>query len=254
MLDTVNKKFKLPRTKFAFVGLRDTVGKYVEPGLPNISGTFSGVGQAFSGSPTTATLTGAFYRINTTNSPAEGVKIQNSGDVEKDDYFGFDASNSNSIYGSSNTVQQPATQQHLYFYVGQYTQSATEQTAGLNTELFNGKVDLNAYNLSSIGKSFVSGLPMPSSRYEDLTLGASGTTYTATDNGYFWLRKTVDSSDYIIFELDSGMSIRSTRPSASSDSDIFIPCRKGGTVKVSYTGSGTLKYFRFIYAEGEVNV
>lgn len=37
-------------------------------------------------------------------------------------------------------------QQYLYFYVGQFSQSATEQTAGLNTEMFNNKVDLDGHN------------------------------------------------------------------------------------------------------------
>lgn len=35
---------------------------------------------------------------------------------------------------------------YLYFYIGQFSQSATEQTAGLNSELFNGKADIEALN------------------------------------------------------------------------------------------------------------
>lgn len=35
---------------------------------------------------------------------------------------------------------------YLYFYVGNFSQSATEQTAGLNSELFNAKVDLDGSN------------------------------------------------------------------------------------------------------------
>lgn len=33
---------------------------------------------------------------------------------------------------------------YLYFYMGEFTQAATEQTAGLNSELFNGKVDIES--------------------------------------------------------------------------------------------------------------
>ncbi|MBS7401776.1 MAG: hypothetical protein KIG16_04650, partial [Eubacteriales bacterium] len=54
------------------------------------------------------------------------------------------ASQSNSIYGASDTVQPPATQMYLYFYVGNFEQSAIEQTAGLNAEMFN---DLNAHRV-----------------------------------------------------------------------------------------------------------
>ena len=38
---------------------------------------------------------------------------------------------------------------YLYFYVGQFTQTALENTAGLNAELFNGKADLNLSNTAS---------------------------------------------------------------------------------------------------------
>ena len=56
-------------------------------GTLNVTGTFSGVGNM------TATLTGAFYRVNQSSHPAEGVKLVNEG-AAKDDYFGFDASKS----------------------------------------------------------------------------------------------------------------------------------------------------------------
>lgn len=77
------------------------VGSYLEAGLPNIEGSFSGVGQHYGG--VSSTLTGSFYLKNETNAPKEGVTISNNG--EKDDYFGFNASLSNPVYGSSNEVQ-----------------------------------------------------------------------------------------------------------------------------------------------------
>lgn len=42
-------------------------------------------------------------------------------------------------------------EKYLYVYVGQFSQSATEQTAGLNAELFNGKADVDLNNLSASG-------------------------------------------------------------------------------------------------------
>lgn len=75
---------------------------YVDPELPNIRGTFSGVGQYYASAPNT--LTGAFYRVNTTNKPKEGAKVENS-NGEKDDYFGFDASLYSSIYKDGGTVK-----------------------------------------------------------------------------------------------------------------------------------------------------
>ncbi len=62
------------------------------PGTMNIKGTFSGVGQYYNASIGGATLTGAFYRVNTTNNPTQGARISNGEDAQKDDYFGFEAS------------------------------------------------------------------------------------------------------------------------------------------------------------------
>ncbi len=59
-------------------------------GTMNIKGTFSGVGQYYSDAPNT--LTGAFYRVNTSNKPSQGARVSNASSAEKDDYFGFDAS------------------------------------------------------------------------------------------------------------------------------------------------------------------
>lgn len=137
IIDTVNTRFKLPRTKFGLTGLRDTVGKYVEAGLPNITGSF--ITRAIDSS------TGAFSQAATTSS------VAGTGSVGSTPYkLSFDASDSSSVYGNSTTVQAPATQMYLYFYVGSFTQTALENTAGLNASLFNGKVDLDFNNTAMI--------------------------------------------------------------------------------------------------------
>ena len=128
ILDTTNRQFKLPRTKWGFTGIRSGVGGYVAPGLPDHNHKII---------------------INT----KWGSKSNNNGP----NWCGDDAtratnvaatstnaSQSNSIYGASDTVQPPATQMYLYFYVGNFEQSAIEQTAGLNAEMFN---DLNAHKV-----------------------------------------------------------------------------------------------------------
>lgn len=129
ILDTTNTQFKLPRTKYGFEGLRTNVGDLVEAGLPNI------IGSGLSHNGSLAEMSGAFKTTSTGSSVAANV---GSGFTYR---FNFDASRSSSIYGNSSTVQPPTTQMYLYFYVGDYTQTAIEQTAGLNAELFNDKVD-----------------------------------------------------------------------------------------------------------------
>lgn len=125
IVDTTNTRFKLPRTKFGFEGLRTNVGDLVEAGLPDhyhnvpyYAGTCAG---------------GSAAQRFGWSSPTNDLATKN-------------ASESNPIYGNSTTVQEPATQMYLYFYVGDYTQTAVEQTAGLNSELFNGKADIDLSN------------------------------------------------------------------------------------------------------------
>lgn len=136
ILDITNTRFKLPRTKWGFTGLRGTVGNYVAPGLPNITGTATfinsdGIDQ--STYPDAGALFFSDYSSNTITSKTSG------GPAKRD--LKFDASRSNNIYGKSSTVQPAGTQMYLYFYCGNSAQSALETTAGINTALFEGKVD-----------------------------------------------------------------------------------------------------------------
>ena len=132
ILDKDNTQFKLPRTKFGFEGLRDKVGDQIQAGLPNIkSGSWSGVLSEYD---STETDYSAVRRTSTQTNGNVGTGYTRAS-------YDFNASRSNPIYGNSDTVQERATQMYLYFYVGNYTQTAIEQTAGLNAELFNNKAD-----------------------------------------------------------------------------------------------------------------
>ena len=154
ILDTTNRQFKLPRTKWGFTGIRSGVGGYVEAGLPNITGSVTK--NLYSNTPTT---TGSFVKGSTSD-----TNLRNDGGGEPAGTLSFDASRSSSVYGNSDTVQPPATQMYLYFYVGNFEQSAIEQTAGLNAEMFN---DLNAHKVI------------------DFQVPTAG-------NGYTWYRKYAD--------------------------------------------------------------
>jgi len=153
VLDTVNKRFKLPRTKYGFVGLRDIVGKYVPESLPNIKGY-----PDYNDDNTTnyrirsLNPTGAFVKSTQTNVcpfSSQGTSATSL------DVASFDASASCSTYQDNAPVQQRATQMYLYFYVGQFSQSATEQTAGITTETLNGKADTDLGNIDSAGENVI---------------------------------------------------------------------------------------------------
>lgn len=105
-------------------------------------------------------------------------------------------------------------------------------------------------------KSTISGWSMPSSRYVDLTLGASGTTYRAPANGYLHLQKNFTAGNqYIFFRLynDAAVVMDTTFWGGTSTGYIAasIPVSKGSKVGIHYTTGGNTIYFRFIYAEGE---
>lgn len=139
ILDITNRQFKLPRTKFGFTGLRDTVGNYVPESLPNITGdtTLSANTGLFRND---ASVNGAFYKGTQRNTGFTGANVT-SYDI------GFDASLSSSAYQNGAPVQQRATQMYLYFYMGNFTQSAEQNAAGITSEELNKKIDITNFQI-----------------------------------------------------------------------------------------------------------
>lgn len=85
-----------------------------------------------------------------------------------------------------------------------------------------------------------------STTFDNLTLGASGSTYVAPANGLFSLSKNTTASGQSIVAF-----INNTW-STSGISDISVQVKKGDSVKINYTTEGATNYFRFVYAESEV--
>lgn len=99
-------------------------------------------------------------------------------------------------------------------------------------------------------KSNISDWGMPSNKCINLTLGASGSTYTAPANGYAYLsRSTTATGQYIA--LSSTIAIKIISTSKNQSLEAFIPVKRGNSFTVDYTAA-TLGTFRFVYAEGEV--
>ena len=89
-----------------YVRCNSSAGSTVSASIPNITGTFPGVGQQYASHHNEAALTGAFYRENTSNRPTNGISIANDGG-QKDDVFNFYASRCSSVYKSSATTVTP---------------------------------------------------------------------------------------------------------------------------------------------------
>jgi hypothetical protein len=242
ILDTTNTQFKLPRTKFGFEGLRTNVGDKIDESLPNITGHTHGV---MSNIGSTIPTAGAVYTYQqfSINAIGTGNSTFRS--------YGIDASRSSSTYQNGAPVQERATQMYLYFYVGDYSQTATEQTAGLNAELFNGKADVDLTNTTNQAKILMSGMGMPSSKYIDLTLGASGSAYTAPANGwvYFEARQTANGGYINITNNTSSMATQAQTSYNDNIHQIYLPVQKNDEFIIYYVNV-TNGVIRFIYAQG----
>nr|DAD89807.1 MAG TPA: Baseplate structural protein [Myoviridae sp. ctsip2] len=95
-----------------------------------------------------------------------------------------------------------------------------------------------------------------SDRYDDLELKASGSTYTAPANGWFWIQKLSSSTVQYLTPVikDSNGNIKYTLTSQPTsvgyDAEILAPVSKGDVISIGYNVGGATKSFRFIYAKG----
>lgn len=98
---------------------------------------------------------------------------------------------------------------------------------------------------------------MPSNKSIILTLGASGTTYTAPANGYFAFYAQYQSG------ADAWVNIQNLNTpdgiigmehfwySAKGSARFFCPAKNGDTISINYNCVLKGVYFEFIYAEGD---
>ena len=179
VLDTANTRFKLPRTKFGFTGYRNGVGDYVKADalLPNITGNFYAQADYTQWSEH---YSGAFKA-------GSNVGRRDSGASDWHEYptLDFDASLCSDVYSGTDStieIQPPATQMHLYFYVGNFAETAIEQTAGLNANLFNTKADIDLSNIDTTIAKLNAALPNGIDYVVESQLPTSSNNYT-------WYRK-----------------------------------------------------------------
>lgn len=145
---------------------------------------------------------------------------------------------------------------YLYFYVGETVQNASLINAGRIEEKLVDKADVDLTNLNNNGTALGASLPMLSDTYDNLTLGATGATYTAPANGWFYIRKSAGSKEkYLNFEkmVDSvttdGFYLSRTAPTNTTELTHLFPVCKNDSVKINYDATGST-IFRFYYAQG----
>ncbi len=113
---------------------------------------------------------------------------------------------------------------------------------------FNPKQPFRAVDYSD--KSTVTSWGFPSNKSVTLSVGASGSVYTAPANGWFNARGVITSGQYIEFTVQSNGLNVVTQDVDSTAHTILCPVSKGQGVVFGYNGTSIV--LRFIYAEGEI--
>lgn len=118
------------------------------------------------------------------------------------------------------------------------------------TEKLSEKVNKDATNFTNTGKSNIANMSMPSSNITSLSIGASGTKYTAPADGYFWLRLAIDSGGFVQISI-SGLDLAWTMPSQRQFS-YTIPVSKGSVLDLVYSNRtpSNFEFLAFVYANG----
>ena len=220
MLNTAEEAFRLPlKTKQKFYDdTAPVVGTGVGLGLQSYVGTGN---------------SGAEYTMGINNNG--GLQTSNLGSSVG--YVGVTTDPTKSGLETHLTE----TTLYLYFYVGETVQNANLIDAGRIGEVLATKTDMLQ----------ASGAGMPSSRYIDLTLGASGSTYTAPANGYFVLSKISNGTNQYITIGVGNLQITNYCPQSGKWFQMITPpVQKGQQCYVAYDLGGTTNWFRFYYAEG----
>ena len=239
VLDTTNKTIRLGLLTGFIEGTNSLsdLGALTAAGLPNITGTFTVASENYS-----AELSGAF------SADGYGSNGPWSGNAKRGK-VSFSASNSNSIYGRSSTVQPQSIKVLYYIVMATTTKTSIEVDIDEIVTDLNGKADTDLSNINTSGKSFASKLGMPSSRYINLTLGASGTAYTAPANGWILCTLGLNANGWLAI-----LNFWAQNSNLDGYVSILRPLRKGEVFSVDYSGYVQTIFFRFIYAEGEENV
>ena len=136
VLDATNKRFKLPRSKHnRYAATLGVVGNGISLGLDNGTQNFGLTGTSISGDASAVGKRQSIYGTTT------GTSLGAATDVTNGKTFGLttDPEKSGIIAQQEEDTDQ---YKYLYFYVGNFTPTAVQQTAGLNAEMFNNKVDV----------------------------------------------------------------------------------------------------------------
>lgn len=190
-----------------------------------------------------ATITGAATTITGNNLTASRALVSDStGKVAASTVTSTELGY---LHGATSSVQ---TQ------INNKADTATTYTKTEVDTIASGKANVALDNLTNAGKEVCAHQAMPSDRYIDLTVAATGSTYVAPADGYvrFSGRSTSQYGNIGMIGRSSNADLvyfTNYCQYPNNYMHITIPVSKGQTVKIVYFDADTLT-LRFIYANG----
>ena len=144
---------------------------------------------------------------------------------------------------ATNQAQTATTQ------AGIATQKATEVSNALST-----KANVALDNLTQAGKRVIEAFPFPSGISTDIP-AQNNQQSTAPENGWICAEFiTTSATNYGYGIINDSTNMRSMVRADSNGVlvDVYLPVKKGDTYRLSYDGTPTISFAKFIYAQGEV--
>ena len=108
---------------------------------------------------------------------------------------------------------------------------------------------LEVQTINSYQRTELAGMSMPSNKYINLTLGATGTTYIAPANGWVYICLDGPNSHYVQISCDN-IPEYTNHNGVTSYVSLLVPVTEGTTFSVQYVGLSKVVCFRFIYSQG----
>lgn len=244
--DSVNNTVRLPKVTGIIEGTTDAtaLGDLVEAGLPAMTtGTAGGHNHSYT---RYYSLEGG-YTAQYNNGCFGGT-----GDVTS--WNGDHTHTINTGVRTTDTVQPQTIKAFYYIVIANSTKTEIQVDIDEITTDLNGKADTDLTNITDTGYIKMAKASMPSNTYVDLTLGASGSTYTAPADGWFagWTASSIDTGAYftlMVGEVGNSYASEVYRESPYNfQCPILLPVKKGAVVTAQYTVG--LSMFRFYYAVG----
>lgn len=241
--------FNLPNLLDKFIEGSETVGTSKDAGLPNITGT-----TGYTVTANDDTTTGALSKGSQSTTGCPSV----AAGPGKFTVLDFDASKSNNIYGSSNTVQPSSVT--LLPCIKAY--GSVTNASDVDVSVFLNTVTNLPVNYLSLGDQTISDTQLksvsdklglssncfPSTTYDELTQ-VNLATYTAPADGWFVFSGVMSSTNNYISMLNTVTGLRHLCAATPAGAFLcaYMMAKKGETVILDHSPYTTAKVSRFCY-------